>query len=381
MRRFLIHTLLLISIVTKAATISIGVFSEVKVSAVVLSVEGGQYSVWIDGVKRMSADENAVYQLSLENDSIRIKTMDKNFGKFRRIEFIGNDTAALKLKCVTPSKPAKRYDNDFTFFVEANQIKVRNKVDLEKYLAGVVEVEAGPSLTPEYYKVQAIICRTYALSNLRRHETESFNLCDNVHCQVYKGFNNLNPAIEVAAFATKNLVLVDSKSELITTAFHSNCGGETCNSEDVWGMPKSYLRSVQDTFCLRQRNAKWTKKVAKQDWNSYLAQNCKPCADDTSAFCCDFNQTHRSLFIEIDSTKIPLKNIRNDLKLKSAFFSIQLQPDSLLFVGKGYGHGVGLCQEGAIQMAKQGLSYSSILHFYYKDIDIINLNRLHFFKE
>ncbi|MBL0046531.1 MAG: SpoIID/LytB domain-containing protein [Bacteroidetes bacterium] len=381
MKSILTAACLLISLVANSATVTIGVFNELKVSALVLSVESGKYSVFMDGVKRMSADENAVYQLVLENDSIRIKTMDKNYGKFKRIEFNGNDTGALKLKCINPSKPAKRYDNDFLFFVEANQIKLRNKVDLEKYLAGVVEVEAGPSLTPEYYKVQAIICRTYALSNMRRHETENFNLCDNVHCQAYKGFNNLNPAIETAAFATKNLVLVDSKSELITTAFHSNCGGETCNSEDVWGMPRPYLRSVQDTFCLRQRNAKWTKKVAKQEWNSYLAQNCKPCATDTSALCCDFNQEHRSLFIEIDSTKILLKNIRNDLKLKSAFFSIQLQPDSLLFVGKGYGHGVGLCQEGAIQMAKQGLSYSRILHFYYKDVDIINLSRLHFFKE
>ena len=96
-------------------------------------------------------------------------------------------------------------------FSENGSLKVRNEVELENYVAGVVEMEAGSNHTLEYYKVQAIICRTYALSNLRRHETERYNLCDNVHCQVYKGNNRLNQQITEATLQTKNLVLVDKK--------------------------------------------------------------------------------------------------------------------------------------------------------------------------
>ncbi len=352
-----------------------------KPNALALTLESGNYVIVLDSAQRLAADPTAVYFFSLENDSLRMRTKDTEFGKFKRIDFLGDAAAAVKMKTIAPAMAGRRFDNDLSFFIQDHQLKVRNRLDLEKYVAGVVEVEAGPAQTPEYYKVQTIICRTYGLSNLRRHEVEHFNLCDNVHCQAYKGYNHLNAAIEEAAFTTKNLVLVDNKSELITTAFHSNCGGETCNSEDVWGLKKSYLRSTKDTFCLRQRNAHWTKMVAKKQWWEYLSQNCKPCAQDSSELCCDFTQDNRKLYLEVDSTPIPLKNIRNELKLKSAFFSIQVQNDSLLFVGKGYGHGVGLCQEGAIQMAKQGLKYGYILHYYYKDIDIINLNQLHFFKE
>ena len=135
------------------------------------------------------------------------------------------------------------------------------------------------------------------------------------------------------------------------------------------------------SFCLSQRNAVWTKKISLNEWNNYLSQSCKPCTDDTSELCCDFTQIERRNFFNVYTTQMLPKNMRADFKLKSSFFSIQQQNDSILFVGKGYGHGVGLCQEGAMQMAKSGYSYKSILHFYYQQIDIINLNQLQFFKE
>lgn len=373
--------LTLLSINCTATTVNIGLFNELSLTSIALTVQTGNYVLLFDSSKRIRSDLNAVYLLSLENDSIRVKTLDKNFGKFRRVDFKGDDTASLKIKVVIPYKAAKQFDNDFSFFVINHQLKVRSNVDLEKYVAGVVETEAGTRQTLEYYKVQAIICRTYALSNMRRHETENFNLCDNVHCQAYKGNNRINQAITAAAFQTKNLVLVDKNSALITTAFHSNCGGQTCNSEDVWGMKRPYLRSVRDTFCLRQRNAKWTKVISKESWLNYLNMNCKPCLTDSSGICCDFEQVERKNYFDINSTQLLTKNMRNDLKLKSAFFSIQPQNDSLVFIGRGYGHGVGLCQEGAIEMARQGLKYTYILHYYYKDVDIINLNQLHFFKD
>lgn len=373
--------MLLISVRSQASLVSIGIFNDSPIRSIVLTTQSGNYTILLDSLTKINADTNDVFYLTLVNDSLQISTLEKNLGKFKRIDFAGDYAAVLKLKATSPSKPAKKYPNSFSFCVVNHQFKIINRLDLENYVSGVVEVEAGSRQTLEYYKVQAIICRTYALSNMRRHEEAKFNLCDNVHCQVYKGFNQLNPDIEAAVKQTKNLVLVDRKSELITTAFHSNCGGQTCNSEDVWGLSKPYLRSISDTFCLQQRNAKWTKLIPQEQWLSYIAQNCKPCSYDSSKLCCDFIQENRKNYFEISHIQLPVKNIRNDLKLKSAYFSISEQNDSVLFTGRGYGHGVGLCQEGAIQMAKLGYSYSTILHFYYRDVDIINLNQLHFFKE
>ncbi len=364
-----------------AAPLRIGIFTDISLQSLVLTTQNGNYWLVFDSSKKMQAKPETVFHISYENDSIRVKTLDKNYGKFKSINFVGDDSATLKVKCISPQRQAKMYDSNFSFYVRNQSIKVISTVSLEKYVAGVVEAEAGSRLNAEYYKVQAIICRTYGLSNLRRHEHENFNLCDQVHCQVYKGNNRLNPAIAEGALQTQNLVLVDKHSALITTAFHSNCGGQTCNSEDVWGMATPYLRSIKDTFCLKQSNAVWSKKIPKSQWMDYLSKTCKPCESDSNLLCCDFLQEQRKSYYEVNSIQVPLKNIRSDLKLKSSFFSIQQQNDSVLFVGKGYGHGVGLCQEGAIQMAKQGYSYKEILHTYYVDVDIINLNQLHFFKE
>ncbi|MBK9671633.1 MAG: SpoIID/LytB domain-containing protein [Bacteroidetes bacterium] len=377
----LVVFLLTIPLFNFATTVNIGVYTDLQVTSMLVTQQSGNYYLHFDNSSKREMDNESVYFIFAINDSILVKSNQQIFGRFKRIEFKENTPSVLKVRCILPSTTSKLFDNNLVLFSENGSLKLRNEVELENYVAGVVEMEAGSNHTLEYYKVQAIICRTYALSNLRRHETERYNLCDNVHCQVYKGNNRLNQQITEATLQTKNLVLVDKKSELITTAFHSNCGGQTCNSEDVWGMSKPYLRSVRDTFCTRQRNATWVKSVPKANWVNYLNQNCKPCANDTTLLCCNFDQTERKTSLNYSTIQIPLKNIRSDLKLKSSFFAIQLLPDSVLFVGKGYGHGVGLCQEGAIQMAKAGLKYNYILHYYYKDVDIINLNQLHFFKD
>ena len=381
MRKLFFLFIICQSAVVNALTIKVGLFTDAAMQSLLISPEKGDYSLVFDDQQRIKMDSNLVYVVQIDRDSIKVSTEGKSFGKFLKLDFIGDKRSSLRIKGTKPSKASKIYPNNLTVFAAKNCLNLLGDVELENYVAGEVEIEAGPRQTAEYYKVQAIICRTYALSNLRRHEAEKYNLCDNVHCQAYLGDNKLNPLIDAAALQTQNLVLVDKQAELITTAFHSNCGGQTCNSEDVWGMKKSYLRSVKDTFCLKQRNAQWTKVVAKSDWNQYMQQYCKPCAGDSAQFCCDFIQDERKVYLTLDSVRIPLKNVRTDLKLKSSFFSIQLDNDSLLFLGKGYGHGVGLCQEGAIQMAKLGMKYTDILHFYYKGVDIINLKQLHFFKE
>ena len=74
-------------------------------------------------------------------------------------------------------------------------------------------------------------------------------------------------------------------------------------------------------------------------------------------------------------------DIRNDWRLKSAQFDIIPNGHEIILKGKGFGHGVGLCQEGAMRMAKLGYSYAEILHFYYKDVHMINLESLDFFKQ
>ena len=114
-----------------------------------------------------------------------------------------------------------------------------------------MQAEAGKGHWLEYYKLQSVSCRTYALANKRRHAGEGFEVCDATHCQVFHG-RNKQDSIRLAVALTRDLVVVDSDIRLIHATFHSNCGGETMNAEDVWSKSEPYLISTIDTFCLHE---------------------------------------------------------------------------------------------------------------------------------
>ncbi len=271
-----------------------------------------------------------------------------------------------------------KYDDHLHIEINDNDIRLTNEVDLDRYVAGVVEGEAGYNLPIEYYKLQAILCRTYALKNINRHINDGFHLCDKVHCQVYHSKCQKNDIIKATA-ATSGLVVVDHDLELINTTFHSNCGGQTCNSEDVWLTPVSYLRSVKDSFCHFSPHSNWEKKLAKKEFISVFSKNRPIDSSEFQSLVTFCQDTARFPNKNLLSTQ--LTKLRSALNLKSTYFSVEQQGSDVILFGKGFGHGVGLCQEGGIEMAKQNYSYVDILKYYYTKVFIVNQRALLFFKE
>jgi stage II sporulation protein D len=231
--------------------------------------------------------------------------------------------------------------------------------------------------------VQAILARTFALAHINKHVTEGFSLCDLVHCQAYHGKpRDLN--VFRAVEATEGLVVVDHNLDLIVAAFHSNSGGQTANSEDVWGGHTSYLRSIVDTFSRSMPNYSWEKRMPASEWLSYLRDrhNFPTETDSGRNIALNFRQDNRKSHLECSSVKVPLRSVRQDLQLRSTFFSVsRLGSDSVVLSGRGYGHGLGMCQEGAMLMARRGYSYQEILDYYYQNIRLIDLEKLRFFKD
>ncbi len=261
--------------------------------------------------------------------------------------------------------------------IENNHLTLINIVYIDHYVAGVVEAEAGSKQNNEYYKLQSVICRTYALSNLRRHEEEKFNLCNQVHCQVYRGIPRYNFSITKSTYATKGLVLVDSTNKLITATFHSNCGGQTANSEDVWTYSLDYLRSVCDTFCTDQHHASWNAEIPKEEWLNYFKNQYNYPIENTSMRNLLLtNRINNRKDIIADTFHIRAKDIRKDWDLKSAYFDISNNTNSVFLSGFGFGHGVGLCQEGAMKMSQQNISYKDILNHYFKNTLIKRLDQI-----
>lgn len=366
-----------------AENLQIRVFAHLKVMSVQATVSGGSYKVQADGAIVAESSGIAVFKLEAKGDSVLMKENETVRGTYKYIKFFGTDNAELRLKLVDPDRKLRTYQNNLSFATGEGAIRIINEVELDNYIAGVTEAEAGSRSTQEFYKVQAILARTFALAHINKHVTEGFSLCDQVHCQAYYG-KPRDGIIFNAVEVTKGKVVVDDNLNLIVAAFHSNSGGQTANSEDVWGAKTTYLRSIVDTFSLKMPNFRWERRMLTDDWLSYLKLKHNYPTEQAAAkeAALNFTQEQRKIFLECSNSKVPLKNVRTDLQLKSTFFSIsRLNKDSVIFRGKGYGHGLGMCQEGAMKMSRMGYNYTDILNFYYKNIQLIDLSKLSFFRD
>lgn len=365
--------------------INVRVLSQTKATAVFFAPQKGKYQLIADGKSIMELDEQAILKATLINDSIELKTFEKVIGKckfFKLLSYI--DESNFKLKVVQPDRKPRYFDDNITISIEDEHLRFINNTWIDHYIAGVSEAEAGSRSSIEFYKVQSILARTYALAHLYKHGPEGYNLCDQVHCQAFYG-RTQDISILEAVYSTKGQVVVDENLQLITAAFHSNSGGQTVNSEDVWGSKTTYLRAVNDSFSLKMPNARWERKMLAEDWLTYLKIKHKYPSEDSIAknIALNFKQEYRKINFEYAGVKIPLKLVRTDLQLKSTFFSVEPNTagDTVIFKGKGFGHGIGMCQEGAMRMTKLGYNYKDVLNFYYKNVHLINLKELNFFKE
>lgn len=361
--------------------ISIRLFASYNINSINFFGLSGEYIVYGDSAKLFNADKISIITVSLSGDSVLLEK--EGFRKkIRFLRFVPQKAnSSFKIKSVQPDYKIRTYDDALEISAQYKSLRLLNRVDIEKYVAGVVQWEVGTNNPQEFNKVKTIVCRTYALGNWRRHEDEGFQLCDEVHCQVFKG-KTFSQNIYDAAFATAEYVLVDDSVRVITAAFYSNCGGQTMNSEDVWSKSVTCLRSINDTFCIRKTNAVWQKKIPKDLWLDYIKTKYGYPVEDSIWVkkVLYFDQPSRKVYLVNDSYFIPLKFVREDMKLKSTFFSIREEGEDVVFSGKGFGHGVGLCQEGAMHMAEKGFSYTKILNYYYTNIHLIRLSQLDFFK-
>ncbi len=322
-------------------------------------------------------------------DSLRIKKQDKLSlqAKDGKIDVYLNDSiigskdsvmfSSKDLKCffqITPlNVKSRRYDNDLLVKLGAdNKLLLINIVSPDNYLAGVVQSEAGGASDDiEFFKVQAICCRTYMYKFMSKHIKEGYNLCDDVNCQVYLSRANKVECIE-GANTTSGEVIVDSMDRVIEPLFHSNSGGQTAIAKDVWGKDVDYLQSIQDTFSLSGKNASWEKVIKKSQWLNYFANkgiNVKDKNNKEELLSFSQAQGRKASLINI-----PLTQIRKDFNLKSTYFDVMPWGSDIKLKGRGYGHGVGMSQEGAVEMCKQGYQYWEVIEFYYQGVNIKNLN-------
>ena len=291
-----------------------------------------------------------------------------------------------------------------------------NQVPLEVYLRGVVPHEIGPNAPENAAKAQTIIARTYALRNLRRFEADNYQLCATVHCQVYYGLKETSPQADKAIAATQGLVLTYN-NELVDALYSSTTGGVTARFSDVWnGQERPYLKSLIDSpqqlWDLNQKSLdneaefrkfislkegfnetgrkvfRWRTEAKLSDLNKdlrqYLNRQKHPLANFTTIL--DMQITQRSpsgrvLMMQVTTDKGIIELVKNESRAAfsaplSTLFYIEPKYDakqkltSVVFVGGGLGHGVGMSQFGSYKLAQLGWSPERILAFYYPGTQI-----------
>jgi stage II sporulation protein D len=267
----------------------------------------------------------------------------------------------------TLSTKTRAYEGDFEVCVYKSNLQLVNLVELQTYLEGVVACEGGPGHQKPYYQAQAVISRTYALNNLKRHQKDGFELCERTHCQAYLHKRTGTALIDSAVHQTKDMVLLNAEGKYFPTFFHANCGGQTCEPQDIWNEQIKGLSTFKDTFCVHTKQATWVKSIPLQTWTTFLVNNYGFPINDSLSYSLlqAFKQPFRSAFYLHPIYGIPLRDLRKEFKLKSTFFDAVIEGQQVVLYGRGFGHGVGLCQEGAMQMAKKGYAFDQILLFYY----------------
>tara|TARA_Y100000746_G_C15468161_1_gene435137 strand:- start:43 stop:1299 length:1257 start_codon:yes stop_codon:yes gene_type:complete len=260
------------------------------------------------------------------------------------------------------------------------------KMDLENYLLGVLPSEMPASWPLESLKAQAIASRTYVLYQIEENKDKNYDVESTVMDQVFK-HKRLPKAysrkMAKVLAETKDLMLAQN-TKPIKAFFHSHCGGHTEMAANVWPGANGF-ETVVDPYCsTKVHNLKWNQlqtfsaieKAYKKQHPEEDLKKLKSVMKGAQ----NLSGRVENVFLFFENAKVrkwdavDLRAALGYSKIKSTNFSMQLRDNAVYFSGKGYGHGVGLCQHGAKNMAKLGKSYREILNHYYPSTKILSLN-------
>lgn len=238
---------------------------------------------------------------------------------------------------------------------------------LESYVAAVLAGEVSPSWPKEALKAQAIASRTFAIKRMKERKDKSFHVDNSVMDQVFRH----QPA-QVFIDAVKETVglVLSYNDEVIEASFHSTCGGHTASSKDVWGKSYPYLKGVECGFCEISPSYKWSHTFKKSEAEKKLGQKI------SALNIYGRTSEGRVSNIKLGAQKMTGYQFRMKMgatKVKSTRITELSLKDKLSISGQGFGHGVGLCQYGALGMAKSGREAAQILAHYYPGTEVKKL--------
>ena len=266
------------------------------------------------------------------------------------------------------------------------------EISLDEYLYGVVSAEMPASFEKEALKAQAVVARTYTIYKIQNNSSKHVNadICDNATCcQAWISREDRFAKWEedkASEYWNKIVASVDStKGKIVTyegkainAFFHSNSGGKTETTLNVWGGANyPYLQTVttagENAYSQYASEVILTKedfinKIKEKHSNFSINFDEENCIQIT-----EYTEAGRVKVVKIGNLELSGVEVRSLIGLKSANFSISIENNNIKFEVIGYGHGVGMSQTGADSMAKQGCNYEEIIKHFYTGVEIQNI--------
>jgi stage II sporulation protein D len=261
----------------------------------------------------------------------------------------------------------------------SGKLLVVNILDLEAYIQGVLVLEISTKWPMDAIKAQAVAARTYAVYQRELMKAKDYDVTADTSSQMYGGRTSEKSKTNRAVRFTKGEVLT-YKGKVFPAFFHATCGGLTEDASELWNTGIAPLAGGRVcSFCIGSPHYHWKASMSLSDiagklrdkllWRGVLADLS---AKDRTPM--GRIRTLSLVDAQGRATDIPAKEFRHALGpdvIRSTNFSLTLEKETVVFSGKGWGHGVGLCQWGALGMSKEGSSYVDILAFYYPGAKIV----------
>ena len=299
--------------------------------------------------------------------------------------------AALLVSACGPSKQPRPPERAAASTQIPAELRVRTagtvkRVPLESYVAAAILSEVSPvgdapDAVARIFEVQAIVARTYAIAQLGRHHGEGFDLCDTTHCQRYEPArlttSRFSADAQTAAARTAGRVITYGGT-VAETLFHSDCGGQTANAFEVWGVRTvPYLQVIDDHPVPAETHRAWRHSATTDELRAALNADSRTAVgarldsieiasrDDSGRAAGLSVRGARSYAVRGDVLRAVLNRSFGERAIQSTRFTLTKTGVRHTFEGTGFGHGVGLCQRGAMARARTGQTAPQILQTYF----------------
>jgi len=274
----------------------------------------------------------------------------------------------------------RRYRGEIDIIQNANKsLTVINTVDVEDYVRGILYHEISHRWPLEAIKAQAVAARTYAFYRIKNNKKNLFDVTDDIYSQVYGGSTSERYRTNLAVERTKGLVMIYN-NDVLPAYYHATCAGMTEDAVQLWKTNLAPLKGVVCSFCANSPHFRWKKNFRSKDVQDKLNAKGYLLGLIKEIIVEKRNKSDRIETLKIvtrDNQEVVIsgKDFRDIIGpnlVRSNNYAVFMKGYYFDLIGKGWGHGVGLCQWGAKEMAHERYLFEEILKFYYPGVKIVS---------